>query len=378
MCGMGARTVMHIVERALPCPLVAQANVETPLLRRHLERIGMHVVQEMPVRAAGRFYLVLRAEPGQGERPMSEYEAYIGPALLCDRPAGTENYLAWRLGVETRALEGLRTGRDAARLREQNSASPSCGAPSRRKEMNIAEFMQVMEGIAPQETAEPWDNPGLLAGDPEAELNGVLVCVDATHAALDAAEQCSANLILSHHPLMFHGVKSLRQDGYEGAVLSRLLRENRALFAAHTNLDKAEGGVNDCLVRAGLLRQRAAGGLPAPVRPFAAQGGRDARSGEKDHQPAGRVLRQDGPVDLARGGVLWRGRRVCRAGGGAGRGAVHHGRNEAQRAHRGAGAGDERAAAGPRRKRKSVLEPLAQRLREKLSVPVRIYDERNL
>ena len=116
--------------------------------------------------------------------------------------------------------------------------------------MNIAEFMQVMEGIAPQETAEPWDNPGLLAGDPEAELNGVLVCVDATHAALDAAEQCGANLILSHHPLMFHGVKSLRQDGYEGAVLSRLLRENRALFAAHTNLDKAEGGVNDCLVRA--------------------------------------------------------------------------------------------------------------------------------
>lgn len=118
VCGMGARTVMHIVERALPCPLVAQANVETPLLRRHLERIGMHVVQEMPVRAAGRFYLVLRAEPGQGERPMSEYEAYIGPALLRDHPAGTEDYLAWRLGVETRALEGLRTGRDAARLRE--------------------------------------------------------------------------------------------------------------------------------------------------------------------------------------------------------------------------------------------------------------------
>ena len=57
-------------------------------------------------------------EPGQGERPMSEYEAYIGPALLRDRPAGTEDYLAWRLGVETRALEGLRTGRDAARLRE--------------------------------------------------------------------------------------------------------------------------------------------------------------------------------------------------------------------------------------------------------------------
>ena len=122
--------------------------------------------------------------------------------------------------------------------------------------MNIAEFMQVMEGIAPQETAEPWDNPGLLAGDPEAELNGVLVCVDATHAVLDAAEQCGANLILSHHPLMFHGVKSLREDGYEGAVLSRLLpRKPRALCRTHQSGQGRGRRQRLPGARAGLLRQ---------------------------------------------------------------------------------------------------------------------------
>lgn len=245
--------------------------------------------------------------------------------------------------------------------------------------MNIAEFMQVMEGIAPQETAEPWDNPGLLAGDPETELNGVLVCVDATHAALDAAEQCGANLILSHHPLMFHGVKSLRQDGYEGAVLSRLLRENRALFAAHTNLDKAEGGVNDCLVRAL--------GFYGSERPEDYLRLCDL-SPRKAGEMLERVRKTISPQAVFYGKTdRWISRAAvsCGAGGefaaqAAALGAdlfitgemKHNERIEAQ------GLGMSVLLLGHGESESPVLEPLAQRLREKLSVPVRIYDERNL
>ena len=125
--------------------------------------------------------------------------------------------------------------------------------------MKIAEFLQIMDGIAPWALAEPWDNPGLLVGDPQAEVTGVLLCVDATPAAVDAARERGLNLILSHHPLLFRGAKALRADTYEGALLARLIRADVALVAAHTNLDRAPGGVNDCLAAALGLRVRQSG-----------------------------------------------------------------------------------------------------------------------
>jgi dinuclear metal center YbgI/SA1388 family protein len=116
--------------------------------------------------------------------------------------------------------------------------------------LKISEFLSVLNGIAPWELAEDWDNPGLLVGDPEAEITGALLCVDATPAAVEAAAVRGLNLILAHHPLLFRGTKHLRTDDYEGALLTRLLRSGTALVAAHTNLDRAPGGVNDCLAAA--------------------------------------------------------------------------------------------------------------------------------
>lgn len=117
LCGMGARTIAHILARNPGCPVVLQPNVEVRLLRRHLETIGMHIAREDVARAAGRYYVLLRAEPGRGER-MSDYEADIGPALLRDRPPLLRDYLTWRLGVTRRALDGMRVGRDAEKLRQ--------------------------------------------------------------------------------------------------------------------------------------------------------------------------------------------------------------------------------------------------------------------
>ncbi len=120
--------------------------------------------------------------------------------------------------------------------------------------MKISEFLQIIDTIAPWELAEAWDNPGLLVGDPEEEITGVLLCVDATPAAVDCAAARGLNLILAHHPLLFRGTKHLRADEYEGALLMRLMRRGVSLAAAHTNLDRAPGGVNDCLAQALGLR----------------------------------------------------------------------------------------------------------------------------
>lgn len=117
ICGMGARTIAHILREGAPCPVVMQANVELRLLRRHVEAIGMHVEREDIALAAGRYYVLLRAEPGRRER-MSDYEAHMGPALLRDRPPLLLPYLKWRQGVTRRALEGMRLGGNAEKRRQ--------------------------------------------------------------------------------------------------------------------------------------------------------------------------------------------------------------------------------------------------------------------
>lgn len=116
ICGMGARTIAHILDRTLPCPVVMQANVELNYLRRHIECVGMHIAKEGIAHAAGRYYVVLRAEPGAAA-PLTEQEARLGPVLLREKPPLWEGYLRWRLGVARRALEGVRSGSDEEKLR---------------------------------------------------------------------------------------------------------------------------------------------------------------------------------------------------------------------------------------------------------------------
>ena len=115
VCGMGARTIGHILTSPLPCPIVVQANVEVPYLRRHIESIGMHIAEEDIAFAAGRYYVLLRAEPGADER-MSDYEAHIGRGLLQKNPPLFRDYLIWRKGVTGRALRGTEDGSDKARF----------------------------------------------------------------------------------------------------------------------------------------------------------------------------------------------------------------------------------------------------------------------
>ena len=98
VCGMGARTIAHILDGNPGCPVVMQPNVEVRLLRRHLEKIGMHIARERIAFAAGRYYVLLR-----------------------DRPPLFREYLQWRLGVTQRALDGMKIGRDAEKLRQAQS-----------------------------------------------------------------------------------------------------------------------------------------------------------------------------------------------------------------------------------------------------------------
>ena len=117
------------------------------------------------------------------------------------------------------------------------------------KKCTVQVVADVINRLAPRKLAEDWDNPGLLVGDPSAQVNKIFVCLDVLDKNISRAIELDAQLIVAHHPLIFHAIKNVRFDLPHGKKLERLIKNNLAVFAAHTNLDIAAGGVNDVLAK---------------------------------------------------------------------------------------------------------------------------------
>lgn len=113
--------------------------------------------------------------------------------------------------------------------------------------MTVQNIYDLLNAVAPFETQEPYDNSGLLVGSPGQEVTGVLFALDVTEAVMDEALVRGANLIVTHHPLMFDPIRRVTDETYEGRLIRRLIREDLSLIACHTCLDRAEGGINDAL-----------------------------------------------------------------------------------------------------------------------------------
>lgn len=109
-----------------------------------------------------------------------------------------------------------------------------------------------IEELCPRELAIEWDNVGLLVGDPEQEVRKVLVALDATPEVINEAIHDKADMIVTHHPLFnpkFGGpIKNITTDSITGKAIYSLIKNNIAIYCAHTNLDIAQGGINDVLV----------------------------------------------------------------------------------------------------------------------------------
>ena len=105
--------------------------------------------------------------------------------------------------------------------------------------------MDALEQYAPLPLQDGFDNAGLQIGlTVEQEVAGALLCLDVTEAIVDEAERLGCNLIVAHHPLLFHGLKSITGKSYVERCVVKAIRKGIAIYAAHTNLDNAAGGVN--------------------------------------------------------------------------------------------------------------------------------------
>lgn len=114
--------------------------------------------------------------------------------------------------------------------------------------MKVNEILNTLNNIAPVESALAFDNVGLLVGDGDQTVSKAVVCLDVTPAVTQYTISLGAELIISHHPIIFDPLKSVVNE--IGNVVYECLKNNISVISMHTNLDSAEGGVNDCLANA--------------------------------------------------------------------------------------------------------------------------------
>jgi len=115
--------------------------------------------------------------------------------------------------------------------------------------LTVQQVFDFINERAPFETQLAFDNSGLLVGHPDNEVTGIHFALDVTNAVIDEAIAKGANLIVTHHPMMFSPIKRLVETNYEARLLCRMIREGISLISAHTNLDQATGGCNDVLAQ---------------------------------------------------------------------------------------------------------------------------------
>lgn len=122
----------------------------------------------------------------------------------------------------------------------------------------VAEIEKALCALAPKELAQEWDNVGLLAGRPGREVTRILVSLDITEDVVREAKRQGAELIVSHHPVLFVPTKHVTERDLTGRILLELIEGGIAAICMHTNLDAAQGGINDALAAALGLEQAGA------------------------------------------------------------------------------------------------------------------------
>ena len=110
--------------------------------------------------------------------------------------------------------------------------------------MLLREIINSIESVAPRSAQEEWDNSGMQVGDTGRDIRSVLLTTDVTPEVVDEAIMLGCDLIVSHHPLLFHGLKQVCGQTPQAQIVEKAIKHDIAIYSAHTNLDSVIGGIN--------------------------------------------------------------------------------------------------------------------------------------
>ncbi|NLZ80911.1 MAG: Nif3-like dinuclear metal center hexameric protein [Clostridiales bacterium] len=122
--------------------------------------------------------------------------------------------------------------------------------------MKCKKIMAVLEHLAPKMYAESWDNVGLLIGDVEKKVERIMIAVDASDLVVEEAVSKQADMLITHHPMIFSGLKSIRKDDFIGRRVIQIIKEDIAYYAFHTNFDIAGGMAELAANKLGLINTK--------------------------------------------------------------------------------------------------------------------------
>ena len=114
-------------------------------------------------------------------------------------------------------------------------------------EHKVKDITAVIEQFAPLSIQEGWDNSGLCIGSPDAPVTSILLGLDCTPELVDEAIACGADMIVTHHPLIFSGLKKITPDNIVGEAVIKAIKAGISIYAAHTNADKVIAGVSGAM-----------------------------------------------------------------------------------------------------------------------------------
>ena len=255
IAGMGGETIRDIL-RAAPWAadghhtLLLQPMTKVELLRGWLRENGYICTEERLVQDKGKLYVILSVTVAPPVRPRmrSGTAASVWSTTLCMACIWSSSCggftCEWTActGAETRARRSRwRLWRIFWKKRRRRGSV-----------VTVNDVTQMMFRWAPPELAMDWDNVGLLVGRGDREVHRVLVALDVSPDVAAEAAETGTDLIVSHHPVMnirWHAqqMQTLREDTRLGGLLTELVKRDISAMCMHTNLDAAEGGVNDCL-----------------------------------------------------------------------------------------------------------------------------------
>lgn len=113
-----------------------------------------------------------------------------------------------------------------------------------KKMVKVSDIARTIEEFAPKSLQESYDNTGLQVGNPDMQVTAALLCLDITEEILDEAIQRQCNLVITHHPLIFRGLKEITGRTAIERIVAKAIRHDVAIYSAHTNLDSAWDGVS--------------------------------------------------------------------------------------------------------------------------------------
>ena len=245
IAGMGGETIVHILQNGAifgeNIRLILQPMSKPELLRKWLYDYTFEITAEKAVEADGKLYTVICAENSFDLRKLTEYESVAG--FFDDED---------EFGVKYRRKEAERLAKVAEGLEKSGKAEDAVhyNAMSQRliggvEEIRTREIYAFLDEKYPFSDQEKWDNSGLLVENMSMSCSRVLLSLDVTSEAVFEARRKRADLVISHHPVIFDPLKKIERNN----PVFHLIYGGIAAICMHTNLDIAIGGTNDVILK---------------------------------------------------------------------------------------------------------------------------------